>query len=124
MSQSRFDRPTGALKPCPVPGCAAPTKRCYLMCNFHWSKVSLRTQREVYRTLGQIGRGGTAAYLSATERAIAEAQGKFLEPSTRTHSGNPNTSGAVPRGCISTSLDAVQTTAQGARGAGPSPGRP
>ena len=38
------------LCPCSVDGCAERTSRTFLMCAFHWARVSRGTKRKVYAT--------------------------------------------------------------------------
>lgn len=59
-----------------MPRCDETVRREYLMCSFHWARVSRSVQREVYRTFrAWWDEGDTkAAYDAAVEKAIAEAQ--------------------------------------------------
>lgn len=59
-----------APKKCHIPDCGQTIRREYLMCAFHWAKVPLPIQREVYRTckLWQDS-GGVEPYRTAVIQA-------------------------------------------------------
>jgi hypothetical protein len=65
---------TAAKKPCPVLGCEEAVKTAYLMCAFHWGRVPVKLQREVYKTFRAWPYSGTyEAYQDAASRAIKAA---------------------------------------------------
>ena len=62
--------------PCPVEGCEQNVRREYLMCPFHWARVSRLTQRKAYAACrAWIDQGAPAepAFLEAAVLAVKEA---------------------------------------------------
>lgn len=56
--------------PCPVDGCEQEVRMEYLMCGFHWARVSHATRRRVYKTFRE---RHWSAYQDARDLAIREA---------------------------------------------------